>query len=128
MLRLQDAIAYFAKSLVPSLKQTVQEVLGELMMNKFDFTEPKAPTPKLSASIAKGGLDYSKWEDLSDDEEEVAQKAVEAEQAMQMQMQMEADGITFGPDGRPIGPDGKLLEIGPGGVISGYPGSFGGSR
>ena len=68
-----DAIAeQLAPAIAARLKLAVQEVIGGLMMNRID---PKAfeppPKPKASSrSWGNGTVDYSKWDHLSDDDEE----------------------------------------------------------
>ena len=71
-----DAIAeQLAPAMAARLKTGVQEVLGRLMFDKIDpkmFEGPPKPEKPKAASRAwgKGTTDYSKWDNLSDEEEE----------------------------------------------------------
>jgi len=68
-----DAIAeMLAPAMAAKLKVGVQEVIGALMFNRIDpaaFLPPPKPKPS-SRAWGKGTVDYSKWDNLDDDEEE----------------------------------------------------------
>jgi len=55
-------------------KQAVQQVIGELMYNKVDMEQleekygDKRKPKKSQPAVRKGTVDYSKWDDLSDDD------------------------------------------------------------
>ena len=59
------------RSVAHAHAQAVQMCVGELMYNKVDMSllEPP-PKPKKSPTVRKGTVDYSKWDDLDDDDDE----------------------------------------------------------
>ena len=75
-----EAQAQIATQLAPRmaamLKVKVQEVMGMLMYDKIDPSilappaKQKASRPAPAPSVRKGTVDYSKWDHLSDSEEE----------------------------------------------------------
>ena len=71
----QTAMAQMlAPAIAAKLKLAVQEVVGELMLDRIDpamLAGPAKPAkPKPKPSVRKGTTDYSKWDALSSDDDE----------------------------------------------------------
>lgn len=60
-----------APGIAAKLQLAVQKVMGELIQGKVDpamLQPPAKPKPAPKPSLRKGTVDYSKWDDLSDEE------------------------------------------------------------